>query len=126
MATVADEFGTSKEKFIFAVVRGDYEVNETKIANLVKAKELRAATEEEIRKVGAVPGYASPIGLKNVMVIVDELIPQSPNLVAGANEAGFHLRNVNFARDFTADIVADITSVSAGESCENCGAPLAA
>ena len=124
MAQVADEFGSTTEKFIFTVVRGDYEVNETKVANLLKAKELRAATEEEIRKVGAVPGYASPIGLKKVMVIVDELIPQSPNLVAGANEAGFHLRNVNFARDFGADIIADITSVSAGEACENCGAPL--
>jgi len=124
MAQVADEFGRTTEKFIFTVVRGDYEVNETKVANLLKAKELRAATEEEIRKVGAVPGYASPIGLKKAMVIVDELVPQSPNLVAGANEAGFHLRNVNFARDFGADIIADITSVSAGEACENCGAPL--
>ncbi len=124
MATVSDESGAAIEKFVFAVVRGDYEVNETKVANLLKAKELRAATEEEIRKVGAVPGYASPLGLKNVMVIVDELIPQAANLVAGANEAGFHLRNVNYERDFTAQIVADITSVSAGEACEQCGAPL--
>ncbi len=124
MASIPDEFGGSKERFIFAVVRGDAEVNETKVANLLKARELRAATEEEIRKVGAVPGYASPLGLKHVTVIADELIPQSPNLVAGANEAGYHLRNVNYGRDFTAEIVADITAVRAGDLCENCGTPL--
>jgi prolyl-tRNA synthetase len=124
MATVTDEFGSSKDKFIFAVVRGDYDVNETKIANLLKARDLRPATEEEIRKAGAVPGYASPLGLKKVLVIADELVAKSPNLVAGANEEGFHLLNVNFGRDFEVEIVADITSVNAGEPCERCGKPL--
>ena len=123
-ALLTDEFGGDREQFIFAVVRGDYEVNETKIANLVKARELRPATEEEIRKVGAVPGYASPLGLKQVTIIADELIPLSANLVAGANEEGYHLLNVNYGRDFSADIVADITSVGAGALCDNCGAPL--
>jgi prolyl-tRNA synthetase len=124
IADVNDEKGLPKQEFIFAVVRGDSEVNETKISNLVKAKELRAATDEEIQKTGAVVGYASPVGLQNVRVIVDDLIPVSPNLVAGANEAGFHLLNVNYGRDFTAGIVADISSASAGDLCENCGAPL--
>ncbi len=124
VAEVADESGSTSEKFVFTVVRGDYEVNETKVANLVGAKELRAATDEEIRKTGAVPGYASPLGLKKVFVVVDELIPQSTNLVAGANEVGYHMKNVNYGRDFTADIVADITAVTAGEPCEKCGTPL--
>lgn len=124
MAQVTDESGKVREKFVFAVVRGDYEVNETKITNLLKARDLRPATEEEIRKVGAVPGYASPVGLKGITVIVDELVEKSPNLVAGANEAGFHLGNVNYGRDFTASVVADITSVNAGDLCENCGQPL--
>ncbi len=124
VAQVTDEFGTTKEQFVFAVVRGDYEVNETKVTNLLKAKALRAATEEEIRKVGAVPGFASPLGLKGVTVIADELVAASPNLVAGANEEGYHLANVNYGRDFTATMVADITLVSAGDLCENCGAPL--
>jgi prolyl-tRNA synthetase len=124
IADVNDEKGLPKQEFIFAVVRGDSEVNETKISNLVKAKELRAATDEEIQKTGAVVGYASPVGLQNVRVIVDDLIPVSPNLVAGANEAGFHLLNVNYGRDFTAGIVADISSAGAGDPCESCGAPL--
>ncbi|KAF0109927.1 MAG: prolyl-tRNA synthetase [Chloroflexi bacterium] len=123
MADVNDEKGALKQEFIFAVVRGDMEVNETKVANLLKAKELRPATEEEIVNTGAVPGYASPVGLKNIFVIVDDLIPKSLNLVAGANETGFHLLNVNYGRDFGAKIVADITAASEGDACEKCGKP---
>jgi prolyl-tRNA synthetase len=113
-----------KEEFVFAVVRGDTEVNETKLSNVIKAKELRPATEAEIRAVGAVPGYASPYGLSGVRVIVDELIPCSPNLVAGANEEGYHLLNVNYGRDYKADIVADITAAGEGAACPNCHAPM--
>ncbi|MGD0004591.1 MAG: proline--tRNA ligase [Anaerolineaceae bacterium] len=112
------------EEFIFAIVRGDMEVNETKLANVVKARELRPATEAEIRATGAVPGYASPVGLKNVKVVVDELVPSSPNLVAGANEEGYHLCNVNYGRDYQADIVADITAAGEGGACPNCVAPM--
>ncbi len=112
------------EELIFAVVRGDMEVNETKVANLVKAAELRPATDEEIRASGAVPGYASPVGLKGVKVIVDDLVARSPNLVAGANLAGYHLRNANYGRDFSADLVADISAVRDGDGCPQCGAPL--
>jgi len=112
---------TSREQFIFAVVRGDMEVNETKLANAVKARSLRPATEEEIIAVGAVPGYASPVGLKGALVVVDDAIPASPNLVAGANQDGFHLRNVNYARDYLADIITDIASARDGDGCPDCG-----
>ncbi|MEK6256547.1 MAG: proline--tRNA ligase [Chloroflexota bacterium] len=108
------------EKFIFANVRGDMDLNETKLANALKAKELRPATTEEIVAVGAVPGYASPIGLKNVVVVVDDIIPDSPNLVAGANEAGFHMLNVNHGRDYQSHIVADIAAARPGDLCPVC------
>ena len=111
-------------RFVFAVVRGDMEVNETKLGNLVHAKELRPASEEEILAVGAVPGYASPVGLKDVLVIVDDLIPQCANLVAGANETGYHLLNVNYGRDFSATQVADICAAGEGSACPNCGQPM--
>jgi prolyl-tRNA synthetase len=125
ISTPADNApGKPAEEFVFAIVRGDTDVNETKLANALKARELRPATDEEIRTVGAVPGYASPVGLKNVRVIVDDLIPQSPNLVAGANEDGYHLRNVNYGRDYAAAIVADITAADAGDACPKCGAAL--
>ena len=98
------------ERFVFALVRGDMEVNETKLANALQAKELRPAREEEIRAIGAVPGYASPLGLdpNQVLIVVDDAIPQSPNLVGGANEAGYHMLNTNYGRDFTASLVTDI------------------
>jgi prolyl-tRNA synthetase len=117
------------ERFVFAIVRGDMEVNETKLANILGAKSLRPATEDEIRFVGAVPGYASPVGIqegKNVTVVVDDIIPASPNLVAGANEAGYHLRNVNYSRDYRADVVSDITAAQGGDACPSCGSPLRA
>jgi prolyl-tRNA synthetase len=113
-----------REQFIFAIVRGDMELNETKLANTLKARDLRPAQEDEIKAVGAVPGYASPVGLKGVFVVVDDLIPACPNLVAGANQEGFHLRNVNFGRDYQADLVTDIVSAGEGAACPECGAPM--
>ena len=113
-----------EQGLVFAVVRGDMEVNETKLANLVKASELRPATDEEIQTSGAAPGYASPVGISGVRVVVDDLVPRSPNLVAGANEPGYHLRNVNYGRDFTAGIVADIAAAREGDGCPVCGKPM--
>jgi prolyl-tRNA synthetase len=120
MATVP-QGQASQERFVFAVVRGDMEVNETKLANALKARTLRPATEEEIRAVGAEPGYASPLGLKDMLVVVDDLIPNSPNLVSGANQAGYHLRNVNYGRDYQAHIVQDIVAARQGDACPQCG-----
>ena len=102
------------------------EVNETKLANAVKAKALRPATEAEIRAVGAEPGYGSPLGVKGALIVVDDAVAVSPNLVAGANEVGYHLRNVNYERDYSADIVADIAAAQEGDACPVCGAPLRA
>jgi len=120
IATIPE--GTEEyEKFVFAIVRGDMNLNEIKLANTVKAKELRPATDEEIRAVGAVPGYASPIAVKDTLVVVDDLIVESFNLVAGANEEGYHLKNVNIGRDFEADVVADITLAEDGFACPECG-----
>ncbi|HNT22811.1 MAG TPA: proline--tRNA ligase [Anaerolineales bacterium] len=126
MMAVIPEGQQKTERFVFAVVRGDMEVNETKLANALKSIELRPATEEEIRATGAVPGYASPVGLKNVLVIVDDMVVNAPNLVSGANEEGYHLRNVNYGRDYEANIVADITAARQGDACPQCGEPLRA
>jgi prolyl-tRNA synthetase len=109
------------ERFVFAVVRGDLELNETKLANAVGASELRSALPEEVRAVGAEPGYGSPLGVEGALVVVDDAIPASPNLVAGANEEGFHFLNVNYGRNFEADIVADIASAEDGSPCPECG-----
>ncbi len=118
------EINDEEEKLVFAVIRGDLEVNETKLANAAGARALRPARAEEIAAVGAVPGYASPAGLRDVEVIADLSIESSPNLVAGANREGFHTRNVNYGRDFTANVVTDIAAAQAGHPCPVCGNPL--
>ncbi len=124
MIGTIEEGGQAVERFIFAVVRGDMEVNETKLANATGAREMRPALDEEIRAVGAVPGYASPVGLKDVLVVVDDAIRDSPNLVSGANQEGYHLRNTNYGRDFEASLVADIAAAEAGSACSQCGTPM--
>lgn len=119
VATITE--GTSDvERFVFAVVRGDMEVNETKLGNAVKAKAMRPAREEEIQAIGAVAGYGSPVGVKDCLIVVDDLIPLSANLVVGANEAGYHLKNSNYGRDYTAQIVADIAAAREGDPCPVC------
>jgi prolyl-tRNA synthetase len=130
--------GSDQEQFIFAVIRGDMELNETKLANAVGARDLRPATEDEIKAVGAVPGFASPIGLVGaglvpahrrpqgspLQIVVDDSIPTSPNLVAGANETDYHLLNTNYPRDYQADIVTDIAAADEGHACPECGSPM--
>ncbi len=117
---------TTRERFVFAVVRGDMDVNEAKLANVLKAQALRPATEAEIHAIGAEPGYGSPIGTQRdaYFLVVDDLVAASPNLVAGANRVGYHLRHTNTGRDYVADLVTDIVTAEAGYACTACGAPL--
>jgi prolyl-tRNA synthetase len=116
------------EKFIFAVIRGDMELNETKLANAIHARDLRPATDDEIKAIGAVPGFASPVDLKGkssqCLIVVDDSIQASPNLVAGANESDYHLLNTNIPRDYSADILTDIAAADEGHACPECGKPL--
>ncbi len=111
-------------KFIFAVIRGDLDVNETKLRQATGEGDLLPASAEEIKAVGAEPGYGSPVGVHDAVIVVDESIRDTPNLVAGANKPGYHLRNVNLGRDFEADIVADIAAAAEGYRCPVCGAPM--
>lgn len=117
---------TDDGRFAVAVVRGDTQLNETKLAKALGAAELRPMTPEEIEGIGAVPGYGSPVGLEkgSAVVVVDELVARGANLVAGANVKGFHLRNVNAGRDLRPDAVVDLVAVEAGMPCPVCGAPL--
>jgi prolyl-tRNA synthetase len=107
-------------RFVFVVIRGDTTLSQAKLTRLVG--EVRLANETEIRAVGAVPGYASPLGVRNALIVVDELIPPAPNLAAGANETGYHLKNVNYGRDYRAELIADLTQASPGDPCFACGA----
>jgi prolyl-tRNA synthetase len=126
MAELEGKDGKVYNQFVFAVVRGDMELNETKLTNAIKARSLRPATADEIRAVGAEPGYGSPIGIQrdSVLLLVDDLIVNSPNLVAGANKQDWHYRHVNYGRDYTADLVTDLVAAADGYACPRCGEPL--
>jgi prolyl-tRNA synthetase len=110
---------TRDNRFVFVVVRGDMQLSDAKLAQHIG--EFRPATADEIIAAGATPGYASPIGLRQALVMVDDLVPRSPNLVAGANEHGFHLKNTNYGRDYRAEIVADLAMAEPDAPCPNCG-----
>jgi prolyl-tRNA synthetase len=109
-------------KFVFVVLRGDLQLSAAKLQACVG--EVRLATPEEISASGAVPGYASPVGLRGALIVVDDLITRSPNLVAGANESGYHLKNTTCARDYQADLVADLALASPDDPCPICAALL--
>ena len=118
-------FVTGDGRLVTAIVRGDYEINETKLVNVAKAVGgIRPARVEEIQAAGMEPGYGSPIGAHDTLVVVDQIAAASPNLVAGANKVGFHYRNVNVGRDFVPDLVADLVSVREGDPCPTCGSPV--
>jgi prolyl-tRNA synthetase len=99
---------------VIVTIRGDYDVNETKLRNLLGGSVPRLATPEEVKAAGLVAGSASAVGLQGVKSIVDDSITMGSNYLAGANKAGFHLRNVNFPRDFKADILDDIAEAKKG------------
>ena len=113
-------FYKADEKVIFAVVQGDHEVNETKLQNLLNTEKLETLTNEQLQIMGLAVGYVSPIGIEDVYTIVDPAVVQSKNMIAGANREGFHLTNVNYGRDWKADLETDITLVKAGDQCPNC------
>ncbi len=118
-------FVTGDGRLITAIVRGDREVNETKLSNAIKAVGgMRPAQVEEIKAAGMEPGYGSPVGARGTTIVVDDLAAASPNLVAGANREGFHLRNVNAGRDYAPDVVADIDNAREGDACPDCGGPV--
>lgn len=115
-------------ELIFVLIRGDFEVNEVKLANALKVSELKFADDAAIEAAGAVPGFASPVGIDpaRARIIVDRSAAESGNLVVGANETDYHYRNFNFDRDLAGSgcLVADIACVREGDPCPLTGQPL--
>jgi prolyl-tRNA synthetase len=107
-------------EFVFVTIRGDLEVNETKLRNTLKCTELRLATEGEVNEAGIVAGFASPLGVKGVKVVADDSITSGSNFIVGANKPGYHLRHANYPRDFQVDLMADIALAQSGDSCPSC------
>ena len=117
----AQERPNEADRLVFAVIRGDLEVNEVKLVNALGGGALRPATDDEIRAVGAVPGYASPLGLgEGILVVADQSVHSGANFVAGANEAGYHFTGLNLPRDWAPSFVADIAEAPDGARCARC------
>ncbi|MBI3323411.1 MAG: proline--tRNA ligase [Candidatus Omnitrophica bacterium] len=111
---------------LVALVRGDHEVNESKLRRAAKAGALAMADEPAIRKLtGAPVGFAGPVGLRGARVVADASVLHVVNAVTGANQADRHLKNVNPGRDFKPDLVADIRYAATGDPCVKCAKPLA-
>ncbi|WP_026486994.1 proline--tRNA ligase [Caldanaerobius polysaccharolyticus] len=118
---------TVKGEVIAVMVRGDREVNEVKLINILQCTEndLNMAQEDLVRNVtGAEVGFAGPIGLKADRIIVDEEVTYMSNFIIGANRTGYHYVNANYGRDFKGDLVADVRKVSQGDVCVKCGGRL--
>lgn len=113
------------DKYIAAMVRGDREVNEVKLKNLVGCTDdLELAAPAVVRELTkAEVGFAGPIGL-GIEVYVDKEVTFMKNFVVGANETDMHYKNVNIGRDFEPDHVADIRVVEEGDVCPKCGQPI--
>ncbi len=109
---------------VFVAIRGDLDVNEIKLRNILKAVELELMDDAQVRIRGLVAGSASPVGLSGMTVIADDSVLESPNLIAGANQPDVHYVNVNYQRDWQADVVTDIALARAGAACIRCANPL--
>lgn len=129
--TLKAVFYNADGKLITLLVRGDLELSETKIRNYLKVGELIPAEAEEIRNAGMEPGYAGPIGVEEKIkalggrLLVDRSATLAANLTTGANEAGYHIKNANYGRDFTGE-VGDFAQAKTGSLCPHCSQPLEA
>lgn len=121
-----DEEG-NKDKYVAAFVRGDRELNMTKLINALDIPEhaIEFADEKEMSAVtGCVGGFTGPTGLHDCIIVVDSELPGQVNLVAGANKPNYHTKNVNYGRDYKADIVVDLKTLREGDACPACGKPV--
>ncbi len=124
-ATAKAVFFDSPERgLLLVVIRGDLEVNEARVCAVAGLSALAPAGAAQIAATGAVAGYASPLGLRDVTVIADTSVVYAGPLVAGANRTGHHVRNVLYGRDWQATLVADIALVRVGDPCPRCHTPL--
>ena len=128
LGTFADEDSDAEHlgRLVACLVRGDMEVNPIQLQKLTGATALRPAREEEIRAAGMEPGFASPIGIPAdaALVVADDLVAGSPNLVLGANEPDHHLTGTNAGRDYAPHITGPVASAYPGAPCAECGAAL--
>jgi prolyl-tRNA synthetase len=114
------------EKVYMALMRGDYEINEVKLKNLLDATELVMLTDSELEELNLKKGYMGPYNLDadNIVIVADETVTKIVNHTAGGNKMDTHYINVNYGRDYEADIIGDIRTVKKDEGCPRCSGTL--
>ncbi len=115
---------TQNNRVVAALVRGDREINEIKLVNALDTAEafLTFANDEDIKKLNTIHGFVGPVGL-NCEIFVDNEVAQMKNFIVGANKDGYHLKNVNYERDFTGTVL-DLRNAVQGDLCPCCGKPM--
>jgi prolyl-tRNA synthetase len=113
------------EAFFAVAIRGDLDVNEVKLAAALKAGEAALAADADVERItGAPVGFAGPVGLRGVPVIIDETVTAMKDAVTGALAKDLHYRHAAYGRDFDAWMVTDLRTVKAGDRCPLCGGEL--
>jgi len=119
----------NKEEVYVVLVRGDYEINETKLKDVLNVNEIQLASSELVEQIFGVPvGFLGPVGLKTtsqkykLKFVADYSISTIKNAISGANKIDYHLININYIRDFVVDIIADIRNITANDICPRCKA----
>ncbi|MBW1634797.1 MAG: proline--tRNA ligase [Deltaproteobacteria bacterium] len=111
-------------KAVAVLVRGDRQVEEVKLKNLLGAAEVEMAEGKQVYEITGVPtGYLGPVGL-NIKIVVDQEVAAMTNFYVGGNEKNYHMKNVNVSRDFQADAVADLRQITSSDPCPECGGAL--
>ncbi len=119
--TLKAVFYVSDGEPVFVTIRGDLDVNETKLKNALQSHDLRLAEDAEVRNAGLVAGAASAVGISDIKKVADLSIRNGNNFVVGANKTDTHLTGANHPRDFQVDVLADIALAKPGQLCPNCG-----
>ena len=117
--TIKAMFYETKDKFICVVIRGDYEINELKLARILGTTDFKPASQITLEKHNIPSGSASPIN-KDIYTIADDSLEKGNNFVAGANKENYHISNINLNIDFKADIITDIAKFPDKAKCQNC------
>jgi prolyl-tRNA synthetase len=134
MITEEDEKGKPRQRAVIALMRGDHQLNESKLNSALGGKEARPMQEEEIRDLFKSPaGYLGPLGIDwakekkdsgKPILLVDKALEGRQNLIGGANRENYHVKNLTPGKNFQPTAYADLRAVKAGEDCPNCGGAL--
>lgn len=119
-------YKTEEDEIILVAIRGDLEINETKLSNALGGLDIELADEETVKEVtGARVGFASPIGLKKkIRIFADNSIKSVADAIVGGNKDDTHIKNVNIERDFNIDVWGDFRTAKEGDRCPVCGETL--